>query len=275
VTHERDVDLVPRVAAGDEQAAEHLLSKYWRVAERRARRILDDADAAEDAAATVFADLAAGKWGGRWGAPDPDGEYAGCNGEIWNYVSQRAAWIAYRLLARRRDDRFNPIVDDDDDEQHHLVVTDSRPNPEQLALRSERRRRLRLAIAALSPKDRVILKLRGLDEHTIPAIGRLLACSAAAIHDRLRGIRDHLRQHVGDVFDLPKPGARVRRLHGRHVTAARRAAIATDPARLEGLRAYTARLQALRASGVSYRDAQRAARGPRLKQAKRTRSLPC
>jgi RNA polymerase sigma factor (sigma-70 family) len=274
VTIERDVDLVPRVVAGDEQAAEHLLSRYWRLAFNRARRIVDDATEAEDAAAEVFADLAAGKWRGDWGGPDPEGKYAGRDGTIYGYVSQRAAWIGYRLLARRRDDRFNPIVDDDD-ENEHLVIRDTRPNPEQLALRSERRRRLRLAIAALSPKDRVILKLRGLDEHTIPAIGRLLACSAAAIHDRLRGIRDHLRQHVGDVFDLPPAGARVRRLHGRHVTAARRATIATDPARLEGLRAYTARLQALRASGMNLRDAQKAARGARFKKATRTRNLPC
>jgi RNA polymerase sigma factor (sigma-70 family) len=85
-----------------------------------------------------------------------------------------------------------------------LVPDAARPSPEAVMLRRDLLRRVRLALAALSPRERTVLQLRfGLgsgQEHTLEEIGRVLGVT-----------RERVRQIEGRAFaklrDAPQPVA--------------------------------------------------------------------
>ena len=180
--------LVQRATEGDTDAFAELVKLHQSMVYGLALRKLGNPHDAEEAAQTAFLNA-----------------WRGLNS--FKGESSFATWL-YRLTANACIDHLrqngkhteNRSLEDDTLPQ----LPDSKPDPEEQALRRERQEMLRKTINQLPPEQRTVLLLRELDGLTYEEIARLLRLELGTVKSRLARARLALRNRLtaeGNFFE--------------------------------------------------------------------------
>jgi RNA polymerase sigma-70 factor (ECF subfamily) len=115
-----------------------------------------------------------------------------------------AGWlrvVAVRLaIDTLRRERRVVSMDDDSQRMHDLrrALASTSPGPEQMVAGGELGERLRLAVEALPPKDRMLVELHVLRGAPIEDVATALGASMNAVYVRKSRILDRLRRALGE-----------------------------------------------------------------------------
>ncbi len=184
-------DLV-RFRSGDEQAFEALVMRSENEIYRLARRMLGDAEDAQDAAQETFLRAFRGLKAFRGEASFR----SWLTGIAINVCRNKrgSAW------ARAR--RQSVTLGDEDPETGDPLereVVDPRPDPETTTRGAELDQALTRALAALAPDQREILLLREMQGLEYEDIAQALGCPVGTVKSRLSRARAALRRRLADV----------------------------------------------------------------------------
>ena len=178
-----DARIVRAVLSGDRDAYRALVDRESAAVIRACHRILGDLGEAEDVAQEAF--VIAYRSLGSWRADGPFGAW----------LSRIAVRLALRQAGRRRNVQWaTPGTAADDDDPVASLRSDWRVDPEGLAIRGERQRVVRRAVADLDEPYREVVALRFFAERSLDEIaaltGRPLGTVKTHLHRgllRLRG----------------------------------------------------------------------------------------
>ncbi len=173
-------DAIDRWKQGDPEGLAALVRLYELRALRAAYLILQDRMDAEDAVQNAF--LRAWKYRHRFDPRRP----------FWPWLLQLIVREAYRIA--RRDRPFNMDHEFNEERENQKGRReDPLPTLEDWVERSERHRRLRQAIANLSPAQRIAVMLRYYQELNEKEIAEIMGCSIGAVKHYLYEARLRLR----------------------------------------------------------------------------------
>lgn len=176
--------LIRKAAKGDCDAFEQLLRRYegtvWRLCYRMTANEEDAADLTQEAFLRIWQKL-------------PE----------FRLQAAFSTWL-YRLTTnlcldfmRGRKRRPTVPLEREDEEQTPLPEPkDPAPTPEEAALASEEQRRLRRALAGLSPEQRELLALRAVRDLNYAQIAELLGVPEGTVKSRLARAREALRKKL-------------------------------------------------------------------------------
>lgn len=185
-----EADVVRAVLAGDRDTFRVLVDREAPGVIRACHRVLGDLGEAEDVAqeAFVIAYRSLATWRG--------------DGPFGAWLARIAVRLAIRQAARRRTVSWvNPGTDLDGhaDDPIARLRTDGSADPEGLALRGERHRAIRHAVAGLDEPYREVVALRFFAERSLDEIasltGRPLGTVKTHLYRGLLRLRDHLSEH--------------------------------------------------------------------------------
>ncbi|HEY8515077.1 MAG TPA: sigma-70 family RNA polymerase sigma factor [Candidatus Binatia bacterium] len=175
VSEEEWVDLVRRVAAGDERALRALYDRASRIVFTLSMRITDDRQAAEEVTLDVFHDV----W--RRAA-----SYDAANGTVVGWIMNQARSRSIdRLRAGRRKKRV--------DHQPGILAAAS-DDPQDDASRREEGRALHGALTVLNPKERRAIEMAYFSGLTHAEVAERLEEPLGTVKTRIRSGLDKLRR---------------------------------------------------------------------------------
>lgn len=179
-TSPTDRQLVDEVLVGNSEAFRVLVDRTSPRVIGVSRRILGDPDEAQDVAQDAFLRayraLATFRGDGAFGA----------------WVTRIAVRLAVARLAARRDLARMP----EDEAAGWAVSLDSSADPEASALKQERGRAIREAIAALPRSQRSVVALRFYGDLTLEEIARLTTTPLGTVKSRLHRATASLRERL-------------------------------------------------------------------------------
>ena len=181
--------LVRRAVSGDEAAMERLLMRAQEVAFRFSLLVCGHAEDAEDVMQEAL--LKTYRYVGRLKRPEAF--------RTWLFRIVQNACIVKR---RRRVDEPARITSLDegvagvDGEPTPIDVRDEAKGPDELAINAWLGRRLRRALAALAPRDRMIVLMREMEGLSTREVASITGMSEANVKTRLHRARVLLRQHL-------------------------------------------------------------------------------
>lgn len=185
-----EADVVRAVLAGDRDAFRILVDREAPAIIRACHRVLGDLGEAEDVAQEAF--VTAYRSLGSWRAEGPFGAW----------LARIAVRLAIRQATRRRVVAWlspGPDLDDNVDDPIARLRSDGSADPEGLALRGERQRAVRRAVADLDEPYREVVALRFFAERSLAEIasltGRPLGTVKTHLHRGLLRLRGHLSEH--------------------------------------------------------------------------------
>jgi RNA polymerase sigma-70 factor (ECF subfamily) len=173
--------IAPAVPAPPFAALEAIFEQHHRAVFRAAYRLTGNSMDAEDVLQTVFARLLRHPLGA--GALDLS-QSAG------SYLHRAAVNAALDLLRSRRRHRVVALAEE------HDLIDDRQPGPEHASRNLELSRRLRAALAQLSPRQAEVFALRYLEGLGNLEIARLLGSSQTAIAVILHRARHRLQREL-------------------------------------------------------------------------------
>jgi RNA polymerase sigma-70 factor, ECF subfamily len=181
--------LVRRAVAGDDEAMERLLMRAQEVAFRFSLLVCGHAEDAEDVMQEAL--LKTYRYVGRLKRPEAF--------RTWLFRIVQNACIVKR---RRRVDEPVRLAslgegrEASDDGTSALDVRDEAKGPDELAINAWLGRRLRRALAALSPRNRMIVLMREMEGLSTREVASITGMSEANVKTRLHRARLLLRQHL-------------------------------------------------------------------------------
>ena len=179
-----DRNLVRRVQHGDDLAFRDLVERYEGRLLVLARRLIGDAQRAEDIVQDSFL-KAYTKIGG------------------FNFGSTFYTWI-YRITVNTASDvrksETRRRAASLDDERLGPSLSGSNPAPDQVASTEEQQRIVRREIDRLSPKLATILRLRELEGLTYEQIAGVLGVAKGTVESRIFRAREKLRQRLEEIL---------------------------------------------------------------------------
>lgn len=185
-----DAELVADVAVGDEAALEALYQRYGGACYRLSRRILDDAQLAEDVVQQVFLAL----WQG--------GGYDRSRGAVSTWLMSITHHKAVDAL-RREAGRRKRLADD----QELVEVEATGPGPADAAWTRLRADRTRAALSGLPPEQREVLLLAYYGGYTQREIADMTGLPLGTVKSRtllaMQRLRTRLRDEVDDDNGTP------------------------------------------------------------------------
>jgi RNA polymerase sigma-70 factor (ECF subfamily) len=188
-----DAELLAAHVAGDPEAFGTLFTRHrdrlWAVALRTMGNPHDAADGLQDGmvaayrrADTFRGDAAVTTWLHR--------------------VVVNACLDRLRAAKVRRAEALPDDVEEQRDRGSAITATGTEDDPEQAAIRDERRRALLAALATLPPEQRAALVLVDMEGHPVAEVARMLDCAEGTVKSRCARGRDRLatllRDRLGD-----------------------------------------------------------------------------
>ena len=180
--------LIRQVRAGDAEAFEYFVRRYQRRITRVAYRLLRDSGEADSAAQESF--LRAYQ--------NLDHFREGSTFETW-LTRICINWCKDRLKRRRLVVYFHESPAEPEDSGPRDTVSHPDPSPERRTLSREIRDRLRIAMAALSPRQRTVFVLKHFEELSIPEIADLTGLDNGTIKSHLFRAAQKMRQRLEDL----------------------------------------------------------------------------
>ena len=177
-----DAALLARVGDGDEAAIEQLYQRYGGACFALARRILDDAQLAEDVVQQVFLAL----WKGNG--------YDPARGAVSTWMLSITHHKSVDTL-RREGNRRKRLASD----QALLEVAATAPGPDDQAWAQLRAERTRQALRELPPEQREVLLLAYYGGYTQREIADLTGLPLGTVKSRTLGAMRRLREHLSGV----------------------------------------------------------------------------
>jgi RNA polymerase sigma factor (sigma-70 family) len=177
-----DGALLARVSEGDEAAIEQLYQRYGGACYALARRILDDAQLAEDVVQQVFLAL----WKGKG--------YDSARGAVSTWLLSITHHKSIDTL-RREGNRRRRLAS----EHALLELAASGPGPEDAAWAQMRAERTREALRELPPEQREVLLLAYYGGYTQREIADLTGLPLGTVKSRTLAAMRRLREHLSGV----------------------------------------------------------------------------
>jgi RNA polymerase sigma-70 factor (ECF subfamily) len=175
---ENDAADVARAKAGDEGAFRALVERHGRAVFRLAFRMTGNEQDAEDVVQEAF--LKAYRRIGQF-------EDRAAFGSWLHRIAANCAYDVLRARARKREDATGPDGSGPDPLDAFAAET---PSADRAVLSGQISRRLKAALARLSPQERAAFTLRHFEERPIREIGELLGLDeGAAKHSVFRAVR--------------------------------------------------------------------------------------
>jgi RNA polymerase sigma-70 factor (ECF subfamily) len=179
--------IVAAVLAGDRDAFRVLVDRESAAVIRACHRVLGNLAEAEDVAQEAF--VTAYRSLATWRAEGPFGAW----------IARIAVRLAIRQAARRKTVAWvRPAPGEDHDARLHAVPAGAGTDPEGLALRGERQRTVRDAVARLDEPYREVVALRFFAERSLDEIatitGRPLGTVKTHLHRGLIRLRDRVEE---------------------------------------------------------------------------------
>ncbi|RMH17298.1 MAG: sigma-70 family RNA polymerase sigma factor [Acidobacteria bacterium] len=170
-----DRDLLARVAAGDHRAFAELMRRHESRVIGLCSRLLDDREAARDAAQEVFLKVYRKAAGFR------------PRGKVYTWLYRIAVNHCLNRLRRRRIVRFLPLgeIKDPAAEEPAFEPVDEGPDPARRLAARRRWQATRARIAALPPGQRAVLVLARFEGLRYRQIAQVLGISEGAVESRL------------------------------------------------------------------------------------------
>jgi RNA polymerase sigma-70 factor, ECF subfamily len=199
-----DAELLAAHVAGDPDAFGRLFTRHrdrlWAVAVRTMGNPHDAADGLQDGlvaayrrAETFRGDAAVTTWLHR--------------------VVVNACLDRLRAAKVRRTEPLPDDLDEQRDRGSARTATGDRDDPEQAAIRDERRRAVLGALATLAPEQRAALVLVDMEGYSVAEVAVMLDCAEGTVKSRCARGRDRLAQLLRDRLDDttgPRPASRDR-----------------------------------------------------------------
>ncbi len=180
--------LIEEVRAGKSESFEYFVRRYQRRITRVAYRLLRDSGEADCAAQESF--LRAYR--------NLNDFREGSTFETW-LTRICINWCKDRLKRRRLIFYFHQApVERDEESGPREVLAHRDPSPERLAMSRQIRERLRVAMEALSPRQRTVFVLKHFEELSIPEIAELTGLDSGTIKSHLFRAAHKMREHLGD-----------------------------------------------------------------------------
>jgi RNA polymerase sigma-70 factor (ECF subfamily) len=182
--------LIEAIRGGQTELFEYFVRQYQRRITRVAFRFLHDAGEADCAAQESF--LRAYRNLGRF--------REGSSVETW-LTRICINWCKDRLKRRRLVLYLHQTPRNDEERGGglHEVAPAADPSPERRAAGREIRERLRMAIDALSPRQRAVFLLKHFEERSIPEIAELTGLDAGTIKSHLFRAARKIRERLADL----------------------------------------------------------------------------
>lgn len=189
----REARLLARLQEQDLGAFEELVAEFERPVYSLCFRLLGDAEEARDAAQETFLKVYRGL-----------GKFRGEAGlKTWIYrIAINQAMNQQRWWRRRRRDETVSLDLSRSDSEHSIgsSIPHSSRSPEQLAIASERERRIMRALDEVKQEYRVALILREIEELSYEEIAETLAISIGTVKSRIARGREELRRRVRELI---------------------------------------------------------------------------
>ncbi len=187
----RERSLMERIHAGESQAMDELLQRYWLPLVRYVSRFLQSRDAAED----VVQETMLRVWEGR---------------AEWT-PSHRLQSFLYRIarnlaLNERDKGRVRKAWADSQSRE----VPEPEPTPLDLTERRELQERLDSLVSALPPKRREVFILSRYHGHTYREIAEIMDISPQTVANQMTAALDRLRTHLRPEIQLYLSRSRIR-----------------------------------------------------------------
>jgi RNA polymerase sigma-70 factor (ECF subfamily) len=168
-------DLMTRIAEGDEDAFEILVSRHQTSILNLIYRYIGDRTQAKDLAQEVFIRV--------WQAAKtykPEAKFT-----TWIY--RITANLCFNELKSARRKRWFSFNWSDEDGEHTLeeMLSDNAPSAEEILLEKERSRQISDAIQSLPDNQRMALVLKRYDDLSYQEIAQIIGCSVSAIESLL------------------------------------------------------------------------------------------
>ena len=183
-------DLVRAVQAGDQRAMETLLMRAQEVAYRFSLLICGRADDADDAMQEAL--LKTYRYAARIREPEAF--------RAWLYRTVRNACLIGRRKRANEPEHIASLDDagtDADGRERQIEAVDPGRDPEDHAINSSLRSRLRHALAAVPRSYRVVVVLREIEGLSTREVAQVIGISEANVKTRLHRARVLLREHLG------------------------------------------------------------------------------
>jgi RNA polymerase sigma-70 factor, ECF subfamily len=183
-------DLVRAVKDGDQKAMEALLMRAQEVAYRFSLLVCGRPDDADDAMQEAL--LKTYRFAARIREPEAF--------RAWLYRTVRNACLIGRRKRAAEPDHIASLDDtgpDGDGRERHLDAVDPGRGPEDQAITSSLRARLRSALAAVPRPYRVVVVLREIEGLSTREVADVMGISEANVKTRLHRARIMLREHLG------------------------------------------------------------------------------
>jgi RNA polymerase sigma-70 factor (ECF subfamily) len=176
--------LIARAVAGDSEAFSELVRRYQNMAYHVAFRILGNTDDAEDATQDAF--LSAYRALKRFR-----------HGSFRAWLMRIVTNACYDSLRRARH-RAAASLDSGEDAERQECLVDPGASPEAMAERQDQSRQVQHALAALPPRQRVVVVLRDIQGLDYAEIAQVLRVPVGTVRSRLsrgrRALSDRLLQ---------------------------------------------------------------------------------
>ena len=167
-------EIVKRAREGDVDSFNHLVEIYQRRVYNLSLRMLGNAPAAEDATQDAFFSAFRGI-----------SRFRGGSFRAWLYrIATNACWDQLRALSRRP----NTPIDD-----MPMELEADQPSPEDFAVRHEIGEKIKKALAALPPDQRLAVILRDIEGLDYQEIARVTGSSLGTVKSRINRGRGRLR----------------------------------------------------------------------------------
>lgn len=180
-------DLVRAVQSGDQRAMEALLMRAQEVAYRFSLLVCGRADDADDAMQEAL--LKTYRYAARIREPEAF--------RAWLYRTVRNACLIGRRKRANEPDHFASLDETDaDGRQRSVDAVDPGRDPEDQAINSSLRSRLRRALDAVPRSYRVVVVLREIEGLSTREVADVMGISEANVKTRLHRARMLLREHL-------------------------------------------------------------------------------
>jgi RNA polymerase sigma-70 factor (ECF subfamily) len=193
IEHRQEARLIARLRARDLDAFEELVAHFERAVYSLCFRLLGDAEEARDAAQETFLKVYRGL-----------GSFRAESGlKTWIYrIAINQAMNQQRWWRRRhRDETISlDLSRGEGDTTIGNLLPAATASPEQMAIASERERRIMRALADIKQEYRVALVLREIEELSYEEIAETLVISIGTVKSRIARGREELRRRVRDLI---------------------------------------------------------------------------
>ena len=170
-------EIVRRAREGDVDSFNHLVEIYQRRVYNLSLRMLGNASAAEDATQDAFLSAFRGI-----------SRFRGGSFRAWLFrIATNACWDQLRALSRR------PTTPIDD---MPMELESDQPSPEDIAVSREIGEKIKKALAALPPDQRLAVILRDIEGLDYQEIARVTGSSLGTVKSRINRGRGGLRHHL-------------------------------------------------------------------------------